>query len=96
MLLIYIPQPNPYYCQLDENHFFSWLKSIDAIKSIELYSEGINLTINTPIDKSSFYDLVGLMRRYRLDMRTLKVLCEDHPDPWFRNKKMYWYKYVFK
>ena len=56
---------------------------------------GLELTIDEPIDRASFYELVGLMTRYGLDTQCLKPLCESNPDSWFKDNKNYWHAAVF-
>ena len=34
-----------------------------------------DVTIETPIDKPSFYELAGLLTRYQLPLTSLLVLC---------------------
>jgi hypothetical protein len=92
---LHIPEPAKYYCEEDEDHFFSWLQDIPAIKSVQGTPQGLDLTIITPIDQLSFYQLVGLMARYQLEMYSLRPLCENHANPWFTDKKNYWHKFVF-
>ena len=84
-----------FYCESDEDHFFAWLKSIPAIKAVVGTPEGLNLTIEEPIDQLSFYELVGLMTRYQLDKKALHQLCDSQQDPWFTDTKNYWYASVF-
>ncbi|MBC7706263.1 MAG: hypothetical protein H7274_20220 [Rhodoferax sp.] len=94
-MLITIPEPKRFYCASDENHFFSWLQSIPAVKSVNGKQHGLDLIFDVPIDRVSFYELVGLMTRYRLEMRALRPLCEGHTDQWFTDEKNYWYKAIF-
>ena len=96
MAIIVIPSPKIWYHQIDKNHFFAWLKTIKAIKSIRGTNEGLYLTIEEPIDRISFHQLIGLMTRYKLNMESLRPLCEFHKDEWLRNPKSYWYKIIFK
>jgi hypothetical protein len=90
-----IPEPEGYYCESDEDHFFAWLEKIPAVKAVVGTPKGITLTIDEPIDKVSFYELVGLMTRYQLDRSCLRPLCESQIDPWFKDPKNYWYMSVF-
>ena len=94
-MLLAIPEPKSYYCESDEDHFFAWLESIPAIKAAVGTPQGINSTVEEPIDKLSFYELVGLMARYELDRLCLRPLCESQIDPWFKDPKNYWYTSVF-
>lgn len=94
-MLLLIPEPQLFYCDSDEAHFFAWLQGIPAVKAVVGTSAGLELTLDSPIDRLSFYELVGLMARYQLDKRPLRPLCEGHVDPWFEDKKNYWYEAVF-
>lgn len=95
-MLLTIPEPSRFYCESDEKHFFEWLESIPAITAVVGTVEGLNLTIEEPIDRLSFYELVGLMTRYQLDKKPLRQLCESNTDPWFNDAKNYWYLSVFE
>lgn len=94
-MLISIPEPNRFYCESDEEHFFAWLQSIPAVKTVVGTPAGLDLTVEFPIDRLSFYELVGLMTRYQLDKKSLRKLCEAHADPWFNDAGNYWYASVF-
>lgn len=94
-MLLQIPEPSLFHCEPDEDHFFAWLEGISAVKSVVGTQDGLNLTIEVPIDRASFYELVGLMTRYQLDKKSLRQLCEGHEDAWFNDAKNYWYASVF-
>ena len=93
--MLLIPEPKLFYCEPDEEHFFAWLKAIPAVKNVKGTPNGLELSLEEPIDQLSFYELIGLMTRYGLDRKCLRVLCEQHRDPWFRDSKNYWYGTVF-
>ena len=93
--MLLIQEPLRFYCELDEDYFFAWLKAIPAVKDVTGTHNGLELTIDEPIDRTSFYELVGLMTRYELDRRCLRPLCESNPDSWFKDKKNYWHGAVF-
>lgn len=92
---ILIPEPAWFSCEPDEIHFFAWLNEISAVRSVTASREGLELVVDTPVDKASFYELVGLLTRYDLDRTSVRPLCIDHPDDWFRDRKNYWYQSVF-
>lgn len=94
-VMLLIPEPSCFYCEADEDHFFAWLQGIAAIKAVTVTPDGLDLKIETPIDRVSFYELAGLMTRYQLDKKCLQPLCNGHEDPWFNDKKNYGYKFVF-
>lgn len=95
MRMLLIPEPSVYYCEPDEEHFFSWLRAIPAIREVTGTPAGLELIVDEPIDKVSFYELVGLLTRYGLDSKCLQPLCCLQTDPWFNDPKNYWYANVF-
>ena len=95
LMELLIPEPKRFFCEADEEHFFAWLNGIDAVRKVSGSPAGLELTIDVPIDKISFYGLVGLLSRYDLDRACLRPLCSEHPDNWFRDQKNYWHKDVF-
>ncbi|WP_211442011.1 hypothetical protein [Collimonas humicola] len=93
--MLLVPGPFRYYCEPDEDYFFAWLKAIPAVKAVVGTPSGLELTLEAPIDKTSFYELVGLMARYGLDRKCLRPLCQSQSDPWFNDPQNYWYEAVF-
>lgn len=94
-MLITIPEPPGYFCESDEDNFFAWLKSLPAVKAVVGTPQGLDVTFDVPVDRLSFYELVGLLSRYQLPLTSLKPLCADHSDRWFNDPKNYWYSAVF-
>lgn len=94
-MLLRISEPRRFYCEPDEDYFFAWLQNIEAVKAVMGTPDGLDLTIQVPIDRTSFYELVGLLTRYQLNRTSLRPLCEGHTDPWFTDSKNYWYESVF-
>lgn len=93
--MLLIPEPPRYYCEPDEEHFFTWLQAIPAVRDVRGTPLGLEVTVDEPIDRVSFYELVGLLTRYGLNRRCLHLLCELNPDPWFRDPQNYWHNDVF-
>lgn len=93
--MLQIQEPPIFYCESDEDEFFRWLKGIPAIRDVIGTHEGLQLEIDEPIDRLSFYELVGLMTRYGLDRKCLRPLCDAAIDPLFMDSKNYWFKSVF-
>ena len=93
--MILIQEPGLFYCEPDEDYFFTWLKAIPAVKRVTATPKGLELIIEEPMDKNSFYELIGLMTRYGLDKKCLRPICDSHPDPWFKDSKNYWYESVY-
>lgn len=95
-MLLQILDPSPFYGECDEEHFFDWLENISAVKCILQTPNGVDLTISVPIDRTSFYELFGVMTRYQLDRKPLRQLCEGHQDAWFNDTTKPWYASVFE
>lgn len=91
-----IPEPERFYCQADEDHFFDWLNGVEGVEAVKGRPEGLWLTLKMPASRSTVYDLIGLLTRYGLDRTSLRPLCEGQADPWFSDTKNYWYEAVFK
>lgn len=94
-MLISLPEPSLFFCDVDEDHFFGWLQGVPAVKAVVGTHTGLDVTVETPIDKLSFYELAGLLTRYQLPLTSLRVLCDGQDDPWFNDSKNYWYAAVF-
>ena len=93
--MLLIPEPVPFHSQLDEDHFFAWLKDIPAVKNVSGTPKGLELDIDEPIDSASFHELAGLLTRYGLDRRCLRPLAESNPDISLRDPVKYWHRSVF-
>lgn len=94
-MLLIIKSP-VYHCEPDKDHFFAWLEDIPAIKEVTGSLDSLELIVEDPIDKISFYELVGLLTRYGLDRKCLRPLCKSQSDPWFNDPQNYWYSAVFE
>ena len=91
-----IPQPVLYFSRRDEDNFFSWLKKIAAIKSVDGSTGFVILDLVSSImDDASLRELIALMSRYDLDMSCLRSQCNDGNAAWFRDPKKYWYEKIF-
>jgi hypothetical protein len=73
-----IPEPVIYFGTIDENCFFSWLKGIDGVENVVGTPDGLTIwTSKNKFDVYSLRELVALMRRYGLDLTTLKVQIDQ-------------------
>jgi hypothetical protein len=93
---ILIPEPKLFFGEQDEDHFFAWLEEVPAVRDIKGTPDGLEIELAKPVDRVSFYGLVGLLTRYGLDRTSLQVLCEENEDPWFHDPGNYWFKSVFE
>ena len=91
-----IQEPVPFFSDGDEDCFFQWLKSIDAVKDFFRCPSGLEITLTEPVDDPNLRELIGLMTRYGLDMKWLRSLRTQQNEGWFASEKMYWHQSVFK
>jgi hypothetical protein len=94
-MVILIDQPELYYCKDDENHFFQWLYGIPAYEKVRGTPHGLEISLRDPIDKDSLYRLIGLLKRYSIDMKPLKALNHSGVANWFEDDIMYWHSDIF-
>lgn len=86
-----------YYARKDEDAFFEWIKKIDCIDKTGGIHDELYLYIKSKnLHEYDLRDLIGLMYRYKIDMKQLaQFLNEDNKKWFYENKKAYWYKKVF-
>jgi hypothetical protein len=85
--------PVRYHSQLDEDAFFRWAQEIPCVKSID---GGFLHVRSKNISASDLRDLIAIMYRYKVPMTQLRQFCTAKNERWFKNKKMYWYRRVFR
>lgn len=93
--IILIKEPTIYFSQKDEDHFFQWLQSLQAVKNVVGTPDGLEVTLEN-LDRDSLYDLIAIMTRYDIDKKCLATLCNSENEDWFKDKKKYWYKSIFE
>lgn len=85
-----------FYCDKDEDAFFEWIKKIDCIEKISGAGNELYLHICADdIHEYDLRDLLGLFRRYNVDMKQLSRFLTDENKKWFKNPIMAWHKKVF-
>ena len=80
----------------DEDYFFAWLKSVDQVKHYAGGPRGLVVTLAEPVDDPNLRELIGLMRRYDLDMKWLRQLRTKENEKWFASETKDWHQSVFK
>jgi hypothetical protein len=85
---IVIQEPVPFFSDGDEDCFFQWLKSIDAVKDFVRCPGGLEITLTEPVDDPSLRELIGLTTRYGLDMKCLRNLRTQLNEGWFASEKL--------
>jgi hypothetical protein len=94
MTTILIKEPL-FYCYQDEKHFFEWIEGLKALKEVKRTPQGLALSFEDPIDDANLADLVGLLTRYRIDRKGLKVFRSETNQKWFARSNSYWHRSVF-
>jgi hypothetical protein len=81
----------------DEDAFFEWIKKIKCIKSFEGARDELYLDlVDRPLRDKDLDDLIGLLYRYKIDMKQLAQFLTPKNKPWFYdNKKAFWHRRVF-
>lgn len=95
MITLIIKEPNPFFSYLDEKSFFDWLESIPAVKSVVGTPQGLEVSLESPLDEKNLSDLIAVMHRYGIEKKHLRDLCTSENESWFKNTDKYWYKSVF-
>lgn len=90
-----IPEPQLWYAYKDEKHFFKWLESISSVKKVVHRGVRLELTLEDPLSDGDLMDLIALLKRYRLNMTCLRVLCNSSNQHWFKRSNKFWYRQVF-
>jgi hypothetical protein len=91
-----IPEPNGFYCQLDEDHFFKWLQDIEGVKEVRGHSTGLTVYLSVSVlSDASLRDLIGLLYRYDLPMAFLRSQLTPKNAHWFNDPEKFWYEKIF-
>ena len=86
-----------FYSFKDETAFFQWIKSISCIEKHEGSGDELYLNlVNKKLNYNDLDDLIGLLYRYKIDMKQLaQFLTEENKEWFFDNKRAFWHKRVF-
>lgn len=86
-----------FHARKDEDAFFEWIQKIGCINNFSGAGRELYLHIpTTDLDNTDLKDLIGLLYRYNIDMKQLKVFVNDKNKNWFcDNKNAYWHRKVF-
>jgi hypothetical protein len=85
-----------YYCYQDEKHFFRWLESIPSVKRVVGGPKGLTIQFKAKgPDRDDWADLLGLLARYGIDMRPLRVLVTPEHESWLKDPRKYWHSMMW-
>lgn len=84
-----------FYSEADEAGFFAALQSIRAIRQIEGIGDTIYLTVPGRLSEESLRGLIGVLHRYKVEMRQLAQFENASNTEWLRHPKAYWRAGIF-
>ncbi len=91
-----IPGPAPFYCQLDEDHFFKWLQEIEGVKEVRGHLTDLTIYLSVSVlSDAALRDLIGLLYRYDVQMSVLRSQLTPKNEHWFKDPETYWYEKIF-
>ena len=83
-----------FFSQLDEEMFFSWLDTIDAIFDYTGVLASVFMWVDQPSDED-LRNLIAFFERYKIEKGQLAQLLTDENRAWFADEKMVWYREIF-
>jgi hypothetical protein len=63
-----------FYSPADESSFFGFIKEIKAVRKLDGVGEDFFLHVKPPVSNKSLIDLIGLFKRYRIELAELSCL----------------------
>lgn len=87
-----MPQPSPYFSQMDEANFFRWLESLNI--SVRGSGDVLQVKFKT-FNERTIHELVALMARYDLDMSCLATFAQHEEAKFLQDRSKYWYGRIF-
>lgn len=86
-----IKEPS-YYCYKDEENFYRWLEAINGVERAMGSPNGLTLHIKeVGLDRDDWADLIGLLMRYGVDMKSLRGLVSDVHEAWLKDPEKFWH-----
>jgi hypothetical protein len=80
-----------YFSYLDEQHFYSWLQSIDGVIDVAGSSSGLMVRISDEgLSREGLYDLLAIFARYALDTGSIAQFVKPEDKSWFGDPLAYW------
>lgn len=94
-VIVTIKEQMWFTCRDDEEHFFRWLYDLPAYENVRGTSAGLEISFRDPIDEDSMFRLIGLLKRYSLNLKPLNVLCHPGIEAWLKDDAKYWHAEMF-
>ena len=84
-----------YYSQRDEKAFYDWLRSITCVAEVGGRLRDVHITLKRRPSDSDLWDLLALLFRYRMNMKSLAAFRTTRNAKWFDDPKKFWHAKVF-
>lgn len=84
-----------FYSQGDERAFFESAKSIKGVRKIGGAGDEIHISVASRLSDASLRDILGLFRRYKIEMRQLSQFLTPRNSEWFRDERTFWFQKIF-
>lgn len=65
-----------FYAPYDKDAFFEYIAKIKSIIEVKGKKDSIYLTIDKNVHDDDLYNMIGLLRRYAIEMNQLRVLLD--------------------
>lgn len=87
-----------YYSMLDEAAFFEWIEKIPSIIKYDGIHDELYLYLkNKDIPSHDLRELLGLFRRYKIDLSQLRIFLSEQNEEWLAGKPQgFWHKKVLE
>ncbi len=70
--------PLRFYTHIDEEQCFRWIKKIKSISAVEGVGRELHLIAKSnKIPNKDLLELIGLFRRYKFDIKQLRIFMND-------------------
>lgn len=84
-----------YYHEADERAFFEWLDRMTFVEDYHGIGGDLFINLNRRPTDEDMWELIGLCRRYGVDMTQLAKFETDENTIWLRDPKMVWCQEIF-
>jgi hypothetical protein len=85
-----------YFSPGDEKAFFDWLQSIPCVSRVAGQVRDLHVTLKRAPTDNQLREFIGLLYRYRMNMKGLAVFKTSRNARWFaNNENAFWHKRVF-
>lgn len=85
-----------YYSTGDETASYTWLLGIGSVRSVGGRLRDLHIELaDDKLPDDDLRELIGILHRYRMDMRGLARFATRANSRWFRSSTTFWHDAVF-